>query len=739
MYVLIIILIFVIFVIFNHLNHRVRRLEKEISELRKEFNGSTARKIKGINENETAEAVQHQGQDQELPAAPSGVLLPQDLPHPPQNDRLRIIAEFLKQNALTIIGIFTLVLGIGYFVKYAIDRNWLGETARAAIGFVAGAALITVSHFLRKNYSVFSSIVTGGGVAVFYFTATIGFREYHLFSQNTAFSVICLITLVSLSLSYYYKSETLIIFSLSGGFLAPLMISTGESNYLFLFTYITVLNIGMLAIAFLKNWKSVGWIAFFFTSIYLLFWTVEKTEISGVYFYLAGYLIFYLFALQHYFKKEILPSSDILMLVLVNFTSIIGLVYIFNTLQYGPVIIFPAGFALVNLGLLFREYSRKNFGAPYSVFTGIAAGLMTAAFALQFQAHLITSIWAIEATLLLFIWKKTGHAIFRSCFYALIPLVIIAQIVSWAAYTDAGHLTVLFNPVFLTSFITMVTTFVNLILLRKYTGNDKGAYRFEKIFTVISGLIIYLAFLFEMVYHLASKPQTVIFSMAMLFSICYVFLLLILRKKPEINALPEKPLLYLFLILIMINTSTAGTGLVSDYFLEKIPSAYYMAYLFYSIPFVYTLVKILPASDFLSTRVSYWLIAAAAVTAVSFETYHLYAIFNAPDSDLIKTGRHFSMLYLPVIWAIAASIFIYKGLRTHKKEYSRAGFSLLALMILKLYAYDVWEMDNVSRIIAFIILGIILLFSSLVFQRLKKIISNIMDNKNEHSHENPAE
>ena len=50
-------------------------------------------------------------------------------------------------------------------------------------------------------------------------------------------------------------------------------------------------------------------------------------------------------------------------------------------------------------------------------------------------------------------------------------------------------------------------------------------------------------------------------------------------------------------------------------------------------------------------------------------------------------------------------------------------------MIFKLYAYDVWQMDNVSRIIAFIILGIILLLSSFMFQRLKNLIKNLVDKK----------
>jgi uncharacterized membrane protein len=90
------------------------------------------------------------------------------IPEKEGKDWMNIIFEFLKQNALTIIGIFTLVLGIGYFVKYAIDKNWIGETLRVGIGFFLGAVIISLGHFLRKNYSVFSSIITGGGIAVLY-------------------------------------------------------------------------------------------------------------------------------------------------------------------------------------------------------------------------------------------------------------------------------------------------------------------------------------------------------------------------------------------------------------------------------------------------------------------------------------------------------------------------------------------------------------------------------------------
>jgi len=94
------------------------------------------------------------------------------------------------------------------------------------------------------------------------------------------------------------------------------------------------------------------------------------------------------------------------------------------------------------------------------------------------------------------------------------------------------------------------------------------------------------------------------------------------------------------------------------------------------------------------------------------------------------------MLYLPIIWAILSCIFIYFGLKKQLPEFNKIGFTLLGIMIFKLYAFDVWQMDNVSRIIAFIILGIILLLSSFMFQRLKNLIKNLVDKREEFSDKN---
>ncbi|HCN49365.1 MAG TPA: DUF2339 domain-containing protein [Chryseobacterium sp.] len=734
-----VILVVVIIIVFNTLNNKIRKLEKEVSDLHAKINKTPSltetfgEKIQA-EENKVPQQVQPhetdtpnvQPQQQHRETAPSV-----------EKDWLAPVFDFLKQNALTIIGIFTLVLGIGYFVKYAIDKNWIGETARAAIGFCTGAGIILIGHFLRKNYATFASIITGGGIAVLYFTATIAFREYHLFSQNTAFAITTLVTAASIVLSYYYKSEVLIIFSLIGGFSAPLMISTGQSNYLFLFIYLSLLNAGMLAAAFLKHWKSVGWTAYIFTSLYLFSWTADQPELLSVTFYIISYIIFYIFALLDYFRKNTLSTSDILMLAFINLLSIIGLVYTFNQLQYEPAIIFPLIFAAINSIFFFKEYRRKSFGIPYSVFAGITTSLITIAVALQFQAHLITSVWAIEATLLLFIWKKTGHKIFKTFFFVLFPLVMIAQAVTWTEYFDTEKLSVIFNPVFLTSLVTIATTIINLYLL-KNSGQEETAKKansfFEDFITVVSYGVIYTALLLEITYHLSDMSWAAITNAGLLFSIYYIFTLLLFGKKLSINNDIQTVLIYLFLFLLMINISVSTSSVVTAVLSKKINSGFYWLHLFQWIPFAYLGFRIIPTSVFHRNTISYWMVSLALVTAVSCELHHSYVFIASHDvPHSYEITEHFNILYLPIIWTVLASIFIYTSLKKSIPEYSKIGFALIGLMVLKLYTYDVWQMDNISRISAFIALGIILLFSSFAFQRLKNIIKNMVDKKEENT------
>ena len=166
--------------------------------------------------------------------------------------------KFIGENLLNKIGIAILVLGIGYFVKFAIDKEWIGEIGRVAIGVFCGGLLIGIAHKLRNEFRSFSSVLTGGGIVVLYFTIALGFIEYEIFSQTAAFLLMLVITVFGALLSIAYDKVELAVISLLGGLAAPILVSTGNGNYQTLFIYLIVLNGGMLAVSYMKKWKLIN-------------------------------------------------------------------------------------------------------------------------------------------------------------------------------------------------------------------------------------------------------------------------------------------------------------------------------------------------------------------------------------------------------------------------------------------------------------------------------------------------
>ena len=175
------------------------------------------------------------------------------------------LEKFIGENLINKIGIGVLVLGISFLVKYAIGRNWVSEVGRVSIGLLCGVLLILFAHRLRNSYRSFSSVLAGGSIAVFYFTIAFAFHQYNLIGQSAAFVLMIVITAFAVLLSLLYNRLELAVIATVGGFLTPFMVSTGDGNYIVLFTYLIILNTGLLLLSYFKRWPSINIIAFFFT------------------------------------------------------------------------------------------------------------------------------------------------------------------------------------------------------------------------------------------------------------------------------------------------------------------------------------------------------------------------------------------------------------------------------------------------------------------------------------------
>lgn len=155
---------------------------------------------------------------------------------------------------LNRIGALALIIAVGFFLKYAFDNNWITETMRVLIGILIGGICLLGGHRTqKKGYSVFAQGLVGAGISILYLSLYASFNFYQLIPQWVAFLLMSGVTLIALVQALAYDSITVSLLGWAGGFLTPIMLSTGESNELALLTYIALLALGLLALSIKKE------------------------------------------------------------------------------------------------------------------------------------------------------------------------------------------------------------------------------------------------------------------------------------------------------------------------------------------------------------------------------------------------------------------------------------------------------------------------------------------------------
>ena len=119
------------------------------------------------------------------------------------------------------------------------------------------------------------------------------------------------ITIFAVVLALLYDKQELAIIALIGGFLAPLLVSTGSGNYKVLFTYLIILNSGLLVMAYNKAWRLLNLLNFIFTILmfgsWLLLLNYDEPAITfknGFIFATVFYLLFFIINIAHNIKEK---------------------------------------------------------------------------------------------------------------------------------------------------------------------------------------------------------------------------------------------------------------------------------------------------------------------------------------------------------------------------------------------------------------------------------------------------
>jgi uncharacterized membrane protein len=225
--------------------------------------------------------------------------------------------------------VLPLVLAIGFFVKYAIDNDWVGPIGRVGIGVLCGAILIGIAHSLRNSYKAFNSVLVGGGLAIFYFTITLAYHQFHLFNQTASFIILIVITIFAVILSILYDKQELAVIALVGGLASPFMVSSGHANYNALFIYLIILNAGLLAIAYFKLWRILNATAFGLTVMIraaVIFTLPQAAYVLGFWYCSVLYLLFFAINLANNVKKNKMFIASDFSILLINTSLYFGAV-----------------------------------------------------------------------------------------------------------------------------------------------------------------------------------------------------------------------------------------------------------------------------------------------------------------------------------------------------------------------------------------------------------------------------
>lgn len=198
------------------------------------------------------------------------------------------------------IGILAVLIGMAWFLKLAIDNHWIGPATRVLIGIAAGVALVAWSErFRARGFAGFSYSLKAIGTSLLYLSLWAAFSVFHLIPAFVAFVAMVLITAFNGYTSWTQNSKLLALYALVGGYITPLLLSTGENHQAALFTYLLVLNLATLALSVLRPWSNLLAAAFAGTVFYFAVWSISyysEQQFAATAFFLAVFFLLFAFA-----------------------------------------------------------------------------------------------------------------------------------------------------------------------------------------------------------------------------------------------------------------------------------------------------------------------------------------------------------------------------------------------------------------------------------------------------------
>ncbi len=384
------------------------------------------------------------------------------------------LAWFKRGNPMARIGIVVLFFGGAFLARYAAESGFFPIELRLMALVVGAMALLGIGWRLRDTNRNYGLILQGGGIAVLYLTVFAALKLYGLVTTGFALPLMIVIALAAAVLAVAQNALVLAVIGFSGGFLAPILTSTGSGSHIALFSYYTVLNLGLFAIAWFRAWRVLNLIGFLFT------------------FGVAG-----AFRASSYTAADRLSTDVFLLLFFVMYIAISVLFslrqppklkgYVSGSLVFGlPVAAFTLHASLVSSLSFGLAWSALGFGVFYLVLASLllllrnpnlrllseafaALGVVFASLAvpLAFDERTTAAMWAVEGAGLLWIGMRQDRKLARA-FGALLQL--LAGLGFLAGMDGLPAQQALLNSAWIGAVLLAASGFVSGLWLSRHSG-----------------------------------------------------------------------------------------------------------------------------------------------------------------------------------------------------------------------------------------------------------------------------
>ncbi len=326
----------------------------------------------------------------------------------------------LGGNIFGRLGIAVLFIGLSFLVKEAIEVGFFPIELRLALAFLIGSVLIYLGWRLKEKRPVYGLTLQGGGLAILYLTIFASFRLYNLVDAQAALMFLVVITVLGAIISVMQNAQSLAVISLLGGFLAPVITSTGSGNHIALFSYYAVLNAGIFYMAWHKPWRALHITGFISTFAVATFWGGLSYEPSLFNttepFLILFFLIYFAVAIMYAMRHGLEPKK------IVDGTLVFGLPVVAFTLQAALVEPFEFGLAWSALAMggcyaiaawFIHKRDAKLWRTLVEAFAGISLALLSMTIPFALDATWTGAGWALEGAALIWLGVRQRRFLVR--------------------------------------------------------------------------------------------------------------------------------------------------------------------------------------------------------------------------------------------------------------------------------------------------------------------------------------